>query len=92
MKKPGRGTSLNTDNVHNRRAYVQNEETKQAARKIVCSRSADSREAAEFMQMLGIHPNQTDSELDDVFPAFNTMRISDIDTSIPHTPPRLGQV
>ena len=54
------------------------EDTKQAARKTVCAFSADSREAVEFMKMLGIHPSQNDSELDDVTPGFNTA----------HTPPR----
>jgi hypothetical protein len=58
------GNSLNTSAVHMSSKYVPDEATKQAARKTVCHWATDSKEAIEFMKMLGIHPSQNDSELD----------------------------
>jgi hypothetical protein len=60
----GNGNSLNVSAVNMVGKYVVDEETKQAARKTVCHWATDSKEAIEFMKMLGIHPSQGDSELD----------------------------
>ena len=57
------GNSLNTDQVNLSGKYTPSEETKQAARKIVAGHAIDSKEAVEFMKMLGIHPSQTDDEI-----------------------------
>jgi hypothetical protein len=72
----GSGSSLNADSVHTSGKYTPSEETKQAARLTVCHWSEDSREATEFMKMLGIHPSQTSEEFADPLDA------------VPHTPPR----
>ena len=60
----GNGNSLNTSAVHMSSKYVPDEATKQACRKTICAWAADSREAAELMKMLGVHPSQSDEELD----------------------------
>ena len=63
LRKTGRGQSLNADSVNMGGKYIPSEETKHAARKVLCSFATDSKEAIEFMKMLGIHPSQTDEEI-----------------------------
>jgi hypothetical protein len=46
----------------NMNSYATSEAVKQAARRTVCARAVDSREAAELMSMLGIHPDQNDDD------------------------------
>lgn len=75
MKSISRGSSLNAGELHAAVGkYALGEDVKQSARRTICARAADTAEAIELLKMLGIHPGQSDSELDDVFPAFNTPR------------------
>ena len=58
------GNSLNTSAVHMSSKYATSEETKMACRKTICHWAEDSRDATELMKMLGVHPSQSDEELD----------------------------
>lgn len=54
------GNSLNADAIHMNRSFSWSVEVQQAARKAICDRAVDAQEAAEFMRMLGLHPDQSD--------------------------------